>query len=378
MRLFHLSDLHLGKRVLEMSMLQDQAHILEQILAYAKELRPRCALICGDVYDKPVPPVEAVRLFDDFLWELSSQGIQVLVISGNHDSPERMAFGGRIMRRGGVSLAPVYEGPLSPLTLEDEIGPVDFYLLPFVKPAHVRAVFPQAELSTYTQALAQALEGAPGDPSRRNVLLAHQFVTGAATCQSEEVSVGGMDNVDGAVFGTFDYVALGHLHSPQHVGRETLRYCGTPLAYSFSEAGQEKSVTVVDLGEKGCVELSTLPLAPLRRMRRLRGSYLELTARSAYLDTATQDYLHITLTDEQEIPDAMGRLRSIYPNALQLAYDNQRTRSQAHVTPAEQMRRKSPLELFGELYQAQNGAAMSPEQEDLLKKMIERVWEAEA
>lgn len=375
MRFFHLSDLHLGKRVMELSMLQDQAHILEQVSAYAKKHRPRCALISGDVYDKPVPPVEAVRLFDDFLWELASQNVQVLVISGNHDSPERIAFGGRIMRQGGVALAPAYEGPLAPLTLEDEFGPVDFYLLPFVKPAHVRAAFPQAELSTYTQALAQALEGAPGNPSRRAVLLAHQFVTGGVPCQSEDVSIGGMDNVDGAVFDAFDYVALGHLHSPQHVGRETLRYCGSPLAYSFSEAGQQKSVTLVELGEKGRVTLSFLPLTPLRQMRKLRGSYLELTARGAYQGTPTEDYLHITLTDEQEIPDAMGRLRSIYPNALQLAYDNARTRSQVSVAPAEQARRKSPLALFGELYQAQNGAAMTPGQEALLKELMERVWE---
>ena len=375
MKLFHLSDLHLGKRVLEVSMLSDQAHILEQILAHVKAQQPQAVLISGDVYDKPVPPVEAVRLFDDFLWNLVSRDVQVLVISGNHDSPERMAFGGRIMQQGGVSLAPAYEGPLIPITLKDEHGPVDIYLLPFIKPAHVRAAFPQTQVSTYSQAVAQALTELPLVPSHRSVLAAHQFVTGAVTCQSEEISIGGMDNVDGSVFDAFDYVALGHLHSPQHVGRDTLRYCGAPLAYSFSEAGQTKSVTMVLLEEKNHVSVSTLPLIPLREMRKLRGTYLELTARSTYLGTHTEDYLHIILTDEQDIPDAIGRLRSIYPNVMQLSYDNQRTRSQAHVIPAEHAQRKSPLELFEQFYETQNGSSITPQQEDLLRDFIESVWE---
>ena len=335
-------------------------------------------VIAGDVYDKPIPPAEAVELFDHFLVRLSALGIRVLVISGNHDSSERLAFGGRLMTQSGVYFAPVYDGSPLPVTLQDEYGPVDFWLLPFLKPAHVRRFFPEAEIESYTDALATAIEAMGLDAGRRNVLVTHQFVTGASRCDSEELSVGGSDNVDAAVLEGFDYVALGHIHGPQQVGKETVRYCGTPLKYSFSEAGHKKSVTVVELGPKGEVILGTLPLVPLHDMKELRGSYEELTLKSFYSGQPwQQDYLRIILTDEEDIPEAIGRLRVIYPNIMRLDYDNRRTRSQNAADSAQQVEQLSPLQLFAQLYEKQNNQPMSPEQTDFAAGLIEAIWEGE-
>ena len=376
MKLIHLSDLHLGKRVNECSMLEDQQYILGQILSLIRRERPDGVLIAGDVYDKAVPSAEAVALLDDFLVSLSQQGVQTFVISGNHDSPERMAFGGRLMEGSGVHLAPVYDGRVTPLVLSDEYGPVKLYLLPFVKPAHVRRWFPEREIATYTDALSAAIEAMEVDPAVRNVLVTHQFVTGAARCDSEELSVGGTDQVDVSVFAPFDYVALGHLHGPQTVGRETVRYCGTPLKYSFSEAGQQKSVTVVELGEKGRVSVRTEPLVPLRDLVELRGTYQELTFRGFYEGTSyLSDYVHITLTDEEDIPDAVRKLRVIYPNLMQLDYDNKRTRAGVCLDGVDQGERKSPLELLEEFYEKQNGQPMGEEQRAFARDLMERVWE---
>ena len=379
MKLFHLSDLHLGKRLCEQSLLEDQREILRRILAILDDERPDAVLIAGDVYDKPVPPAEAVQLFDEFLAQLAGRQTPVFVIGGNHDSPERIAFGGRLMRASRVYMAPVYDGRVEPVTLTDEYGPVDVYLLPFVKPAGVRRFFPEREIAGYTDAIRAAVEAMAPDPARRSVLVTHQFVTGAARCDSEELSVGGSDNVDAAVFDPFDYVALGHLHGPQAAGRTALRYCGSPLKYSFSEAGQTKSVTVVELAEKGQVTVRTRPLTPLRELVELRGRYEELTLRSFYEGTSyTEDYLHITLTDEEDIPDAVGKLRVIYHNLLRLDYDNARTRAGLWDAQLPKTEQKTPLELFAELYEKQNGQPMSEEQTDFMRELIETVWEGQA
>ena len=376
MKLIHLSDLHLGKRVNDFSMLEDQQYILAEILQIIDREKPDGVLIAGDVYDKSVPSAEAVALLDDFLVRLSKRELRIFVISGNHDSPERMAFGGRLMGRSGVHLAPVYDGRVEPVVLTDEYGPVKLYLLPFVKPSHVRRCFPEREISTYTDAVAAAIEAMGVDTTARNVLVTHQFVTGAARCDSEELSVGGTDNVDAAVFDPFDYVALGHIHGPQQVGRETVRYCGTPLKYSFSEAGHKKSVTVVELGAKGSVTIRTIPLKPLRDMVELRGTYEELTLRAFYEGTSyPRDYIHITLTDEDDIPDAVGKLRIIYPNLMNVDYDNKRTRAGIHLEGAEDVQQKSPLELLEEFYSSQNGQPMSEEQRAFARDMMERIWE---
>lgn len=375
MKLIHLSDLHLGKRVNEFSMLEDQQYILTEILQIIDREKPDGVMIAGDVYDKSVPSAEAVALLDDFLVRLAKRDLQVFLISGNHDSPERMAFGGRIMAQSGVHLAPVYDGKVSPITLTDEYGPVNLYLLPFLKPAHVRRCFPEREILTYTDALAAAIEAMGVDPAQRNVLVTHQFVTGAARCDSEEISVGGTENVDVSVFGPFDYVALGHIHGPQQVGRETVRYCGTPLKYSFSEAKHQKSVTVVELGEKGAVSVRTVPLTPMRDLAELRGTYEELTFRGFYDGTSyPRDYVHITLTDEEDIPDAVSKLRIIYPNLMKLDYDNKRTRAGIILEGAEDQQR-SPLELLEEFYEKQNGQPMGEKQRAFAKSLMERIWE---
>ena len=377
MRFLHLSDLHLGKRVCEFSMLDDQRYILEEILSLLDTRPVDAVLLAGDLYDKPVPPAEAVRLLDWFLTELADRKLPVFAISGNHDSAERVAFGAHLLAGSQVYVSPVFEGAPAPIPLTDAYGPVDIYLLPFLKPAMVRHIYPDEPIESYSDALGCVLRRCAPDPARRSVLVAHQFVAGAAACESEEPSVGGLDCVDAALFDGFDYVALGHLHSPQKVGRDTLRYCGTPLKYSFSEAHQHKSATFVELGPKGKVTLSTAPLTPKHDLRELRGSYMELTDRRSYAGTATDDYLHITLTDEQDVPDALARLRVIYPNLMRLDYDNLRTRTQTDLDAPAQTEQKTPLEHFAAFYALQNNQPLSAEQAAFCQQLIETLWKEE-
>lgn len=378
MKLMHLSDLHLGKRLNEFSLLEDQAYILHQLVQIAQDEHPDAILIAGDLYDKPVPPAEAVSLLDDFLARLSSLRIPVMIISGNHDSPERLSFGSRLISASQVYLSPVYSGSVEPITLTDGHGPVDVFLLPFIKPSHVRRFFPDEEIATYTDAVACAIKQMNINADRRNVLVTHQFVTGAACCESEELSVGGSDQVDASVFAAFDYVALGHIHGPQNIKSERIRYCGTPLKYSFSEARHHKSVTIAELGAKGTLSIRCIPLSPLRDMLELRGTYAELTARSYYASLNTGSYIHITLTDEEDIPDAAAKLRVIYPNLMKLDYDNRRTRTQADFTQAAEVQQRSPQSLFGEFYEKQNGRPMSAEQADYIDQLVRQLWEGDA
>lgn len=376
MKLIHLSDLHLGKRVNEFSMQEDQAYILNQILRLIDAEAPDGILIAGDVYDKSVPSAEAVTLLDDFLVQLSRRDLQVFLISGNHDSAERMAFGGRLMAQSGIHLAPVYDGKASSFVLTDRYGPVTIHLLPFLKPSQVRRFFPNQEIVTYNDALSAAVGAMEVDTAQRNVLVTHQFVTGAVRCDSEEISVGGSDQVDASLFDAFDYVALGHLHGPQTVGRPTVRYCGTPLKYSFSEAGQQKSLTVVELAEKGSVSIRILPLTPLRDLLEIQGTYQELTFRGFYEGTNyPQSYLHITLTDEEDIPDAVGKLRIIYPYLMKLDYHNHRTEAAALQDGPQDLQQKSPLELLETFYSGQNGCPMSDEQRFFAQELMETIWE---
>ncbi len=378
MKLFHLSDLHIGKRVNEISMIEDQAHILSQIVGMIDLEKPDVLLISGDVYDKSVPSAEAVTLFDDFLCRLAERKLPVMIISGNHDSPERLAFGNRLMQGAGIYLSPVYDGQISCVTLPDAYGDVHFWLLPFIKPAHVKRYEPDETIESYTDAVRTAISKANIDWSARNVLLTHQFVTGAVTCESEEISVGGSDNVDASVFEGFDYVALGHLHGPQNIGGNRVRYCGTPIKYSFSEIGHDKSVTVVSLGGKGELRLNTLPLVPLHDMRRISGTFAQLTDKAFYSAQQTQDYLHVVLTDEEDVPEAMGRLRAIYPNIMKLSYDNARTRENQTIDGAQDVQRRQPLELFEELYALQNNQPMSDMQRSFVQGLIEEIWEGQA
>ena len=473
MKFIHLADLHIGKRVNAFPMLEDQRYILKQILTILREEQPDGGVIlAGDIYDKAIPSAEAVELFDEFLTQLAALRLRVFIIAGNHDSPERIAFGNRLMDRSGIYLSPVYDGHVKRITCPDRAAsvtlsaansvdlnagtrsvtsafvtlsaanavdldagthsvesastssaastcpPVDVYLLPFLKPANVRRFYPEETIESYTDAMRVAIAHMDIDPTHRNLLVTHQFVTGASRSDSEDISVGGSDNVDASVFAPFDYVALGHLHGPQQVrfqpapeedasdqdatpaasstdrsespastvGNTTvgplIRYAGTPLKYSFSEARHHKSVTVVEIGEKkadGVVDvcIGTRELRPLHDMREIRGSYEELTLRTNYEGTATDDYIHATLTDEIEIPDAARHLQVIYPNLMKLDYDNARTRGQgSERLELEQLEEKSPLDLFSELFEKQNHKEMTEEQARYVQAQMEKIWEA--
>ncbi len=377
MKYIHLSDLHLGKRVNEFSMLEEQEAILEQILEIIDREQPDGILIAGDIYDKSVPPAEAVMLFDDFLAKLSKRKLQVFIISGNHDSPERIAFGSRIMDVGGIHLSPVYNGKIQPFPMTDAHGTVNVYMLPFIKPAHVRRYFEDKEILSYTDAVRTVINAMNVDPSGRNVLVTHQFVTGASRRDSEEKSVGGTDNVDADVFDVFDYVALGHIHSRQKCSSEKIWYCGTPLKYSFSEMHDVKSLTVVEIGEPNTVPaVRSIPLYPIHDMAEIRGTFEELTSADYYTNHPFKNhYLRIILTDENDIPEAVSRLRLIYPNLMHLDYDNTRTKMNSELSDLEKTEPLSIFDLFALFYKEQNGAEMSDEQSEYMKNLIEEIEE---
>lgn len=375
MKFVHLSDLHLGKRVNGYSMIEDQKYILLKILNVIDEQKAEAVVIAGDVYDKPIPPTEAVQLFDDFLFRLVERNLQILVISGNHDSPERIAFGSRFMDKSGVHMSQVYNGKNDLVELKDKYGKVNFYMLPFVKPSNVRRFFEGEEINTYTDAVRVAVSHMNVNKKARNVIITHQFVTGAQRSESETIAVGGTDNVDSYVFDDFDYVALGHIHGPQNVGKNTVRYCGTPLKYSFSEISHKKSVTVVEMKEKGNVKVSTVELTPKLDMREIKGTYEELTFKKNYENTNTEDYLHIILTDEEDVADAVAKLRCVYPNLMKLDYDNTRTRNSFALTQAEETEKKSDTELLSEFFEKQNGKPLSDEQLEYAANLFEQIKE---
>ena len=375
----HLADLHLGKRVNGFSMMEDQEYILTRILEIMEEEQPDGLLIAGDVYDKTIPPAEAVRLMDDFLTAVAAKHVPVFLISGNHDSAERVAFGHQLMQGSGIWISPVYDGTIRHHTLEDRWGEVNIYLIPFLRPSVVRSFFPDVEIEDYTDALRTIVEDLQVDTSRRNVVLAHQFVTAAGalpeTCDSEQLSVGGLDRVDGSVFSPFDYTALGHLHGPQRVGSETIRYAGSPLKYSFSELHQKKSVTVVELRAKGETEIRQIPLQPRREMIELRGTFEEILEEARKKGEPQTDYYHMILTDETDVVDALSRLREYYPNIMLLDYDNRRTRSQKEVEQLDRVEERTPGELFAALYEQQNGQEMDSDRKEYLDGLIREIWE---
>lgn len=375
----HLADLHLGKRVNGFSMMEDQEYILNRILEIMEEEQPDGLLIAGDVYDKTIPPAEAVRLMDDFLTAVAAKHVPVFLISGNHDSAERVAFGHQLMQGSGIWISPVYDGTIRHHTLEDRWGEVNIYLIPFLRPSVVRSFFPDVEIEDYTDALRTIIEDLQVDTSRRNVVLAHQFVTAAGalpeTCDSEQLSVSGLDRVDGSVFSPFDYTALGHLHGPQRVGSETIRYAGSPLKYSFSELHQKKSVTVAELREKGETEIRQIPLQPRREMIELRGTFEEILEEARKKGELQTDYYHMMLTDETDVVDVLSRLREYYPNIMLLDYDNRRTRSQKEVEQLDRVEERTPGELFAALYEQQNGQEMGSDRKEYLDGLIREIWE---
>lgn len=375
MKFIHLSDLHLGKRVNEFSMIEDQQYILTKIINIIDEENPDAVIVAGDVYDRSVPSEEAMQLWDDFLYRIAKRNISLFAISGNHDSAIRFSDHSKLIENAGIYLSPVFNGNVEPVTLEDENGKVNIYLLPFVKPVNVRPYFPDDVISDYTDALRAVINSMNVNENERNVLVAHQFVTGAQRCDSEEVSVGGLDNVSSEVFGCFDYVALGHIHGKQKIGRDTVRYCGTPLKYSFSEKDHVKSVTIVEMNKKGLIEIREKELVPKHDLREIRGTYDFLTARDNYENTSVDDYIHAILTDENDILDAMEKLRIIYPNLMKLSYDNKRTRENKIISDATDVENKTPIELFEEFYEIQNNQPMSDEQKDFSKSLIDKIWE---
>jgi len=375
MKFIHLSDLHLGKRVNEFSMIEDQQYILTKIINIIDEEHPDGVLIAGDVYDRSVPSEDAMQLWDDFLNKLSVRKIEVYAISGNHDSAVRFADHGKLIENAGIHLAPVFNGEVKTIACEDEYGKLNIYMLPFVKPVTVRAFYPEEKIEDYTDAVRVVIEHMNIDENQRNIIIAHQFVTGATRCESEEISVGGLDNVSGDVFDCFDYVALGHIHGKQRIGRAEVRYCGTPLKYSFSEKDHKKSVTIVEFGSKGNVSIRETLLVPKHDMREIKGTYEELTAKKNYEGTAVDDYIHAILTDEEDVPDAMGKLRVIYPNLMKLGYDNKRTRENRIIEEVKDVERKTPSELFEEFYELQNNQCMSEEQKTFAHNLIEAIWE---
>lgn len=385
MKVLHVSDLHIGKRVNGMSMLDDQRYILRQILDIAEKHQVSVLLIAGDIYDKASPSAEAVTVFDAFLTDAVAAGLRVLAIPGNHDSAERIAYAQGLLEKQGVCLPPVYAGEVERVELEDEHGPVEFWLLPFLKPGDVRRFFPDEEIGDdYSAALRAVLGACAIDKGKRNVVLSHQLVTAYGTAldrADDEIKLGGMDNVDVSVYDAFDYVALGHVHRPQRVGRDTVRYSGSPLKYSFSEARYGKSVALVELGEKKpgddvgeCVSFKLIPLVPLHDVREVRGTLADVLAMGA-----ESDYLHITLSDEHPQLDAMAKIHEVFPNAMMLDYDNvtvlvDRPQTQLTADPDSM----DTLDLFGAFYESQVGNPLDDEQRDFARKLIAKVEDSAA
>ena len=378
MKFIHISDLHIGKRVNEFSMLEDQEYILKQILKIIDSENPQAVFIAGDVYDKSIPSTEAVTVLDSFLYKLSKRDIKTFIISGNHDSPERLAFASKLIELSGIYLSPVYNGTVKPNIINDDFGEVNIFMLPFIKPANVRRYFENENIDSYTDALKTAIDDMNIDTQKRNILITHQFVTGATRSESEDISVGGTDNVDVNVFNDFDYVALGHIHRPQNCGSERVRYCGTPLKYSFSEINDDKSVTIGEINEKGNLIIRTESLITLHEMVKLKGKYNDLIAKSFYENTTyCSDYVYITLTDEDDIPYVVDKLKSVYKNLMKLDYENTRTKSTSVLTPTADVETKSPIELFCDFYLSQNNQQLNDEQKEFTEKIIESIWENE-
>ena len=381
MKFFHLADLHLGKRVNGFPMIEDQKIILDQILELADTEHPDAVMIAGDVYDKSIPSVEAVNLMDDFLVELVRRKLQVFVISGNHDSAERVSYGGRVMEQSGIHISPRISG-CGPIRLDDQYGPLYIYLIPYIHPSVVREAYPEEKVTDWTQAMEVLIRNAHVDPATRNIAVAHQYVTASGVrpeeCDSEQKHIGGLDNVDYSVFDAFDYVALGHLHGPQRIGRDTVRYAGSPLKYSFSEEKHKKSVTLVEIKEKGQVEYRQLPLVPARDFKTLRGTFSEVMSPGFTAPLSAEDYYRIILTDEQDVDQALARLRKyFYKNLMDLEYDNTRTRTQSDIDAGEEALEKEPIEVLQELFLKQNGTAMNDFQTQTAARLIEEIWGAD-
>lgn len=379
MKLFHLSDLHIGKQLHGFSLIPDQIHILGEILQKIRERRPDVVMIAGDVYDKSMPSAEAVEVFDDFLTSLAelTDGPEVLIVSGNHDSQERLSFGSRLFSRSRIHIAGSAPGRDHPavqmITKRDTEGEVRFYLLPFLRPSFVREIEGMEQVKSYEEAVRAVTEQMKLDYSCRNVLICHQFFTwhgnSPERSDSETVSVGGQDNVDVSVVENFDYVAVGHIHGPQNIGRPHVRYSGSPLKYSVSEAGQEKSVTEVTLGKKGEISIEKIPLTPLRDVRKIQGILETLISEDTLSAADPKDYVSVVLTDEEELYEPGKTLMRYYPNLLEWRIENARTRHEL-MEPEAREEKKTPMELFSDFYEQMQGTGMNEKQQVLMNKIM--------
>lgn len=366
MKLLHLADLHLGKQLGDLSLLEDQSFILKQILHIAIQEKVNAVLISGDVYQRSSPQAEAMKLFDSFVSSLVEEKILVFVISGNHDSALRISYLSSLIQSAGVYVTEAFSGTLQHVTMNDQDGDVTIWMMPFLRPAHVKRLYPEEKIITYQDAVATILRHADMNPSGRNVLMCHQFVTGCETCDSEELSVGGLDHIDAALFNDFDYVALGHIHKPQKLLRETVRYAGSPLKYSFSEATHRKSVAIIDIAEKGNTTVHTIPLHPLHDVRILKGK-LEDLVQMDY----SEDYVWITIHDELPPPDAKVSLSVNFPNMLKFSIVNSKTKYDSDILAVSSMENKSVQELFSDFYRMQNNdQAPSEKHMQVLRKVI--------
>lgn len=349
MKFLHLADLHLGKRLNDFSFLEDQVRLLCQVEEIARSERADAVLIAGDVYQKASPQSEAMAAFDQFITRLKEMGLAVFVISGNHDSAQRISYFSSLLKNSGVYVSEVFDGHLQQVTLQDEHGELVVSLLPFLKPIQLRRFYPDEKIETYQDAVQAVLRHSPVDTSKRNVLVCHQFITGAEISDSEEKTVGGLDNIDAAVFSDFDYVALGHIHKPQQCARETLRYAGSLMKYSFSEVNQKKSVTVVEMGEKGETQVHIVPLNAPHDMRLVEG-LMDDVLTMPY----SEDYVWVTLRDELPPPDARVTVSTVFPNMMKFSVVNSKTKTDIDVLAREAMENKSPEELFSDFYRLQN------------------------
>ena len=375
MKFIHIADLHIGKRVNEVPMLEDQEYILSKILDIVDEEKPDAIMIAGDIYDKPVPSTDAVLCFDAFLTKLVRRELMIFAIAGNHDSLERLSFGAGLFKKSHVYFAPAFTGTISPVSLKDEYGALDLYMLPFIKPSQIRTKFPDKAIHDYNDAVGLVIDNTNTDPGKRNIILAHQFVTGALRSDSEELAIGGLDNIDAHIFSDFDYVALGHMHRAQSIERKEVRYAGSPLKYSFSEAKHRKSLSLVEIKEKGNIDIQEIPLLPKRDLVEIRGAYKDLVTKSYYDPLNLENYYHITLTDEEDVMDAVTKLRIIYKNLMKLDYDNTRTRTNQAIEKPEGIDEKTPLELFSDFYELQNNKPLSEEQGVFSEAIIKAIWE---
>ncbi len=374
MLLAHISDLHLGKTLYNYSLLEDQEYILEEIVKILEEKKVDVLMISGDVYDKNVAPEGGLKVLRRFLNRLVEAKIKVLIISGNHDSAERLTFGGEFMTEKGIFFSKVYDGKIEPITFTDDYGPVNFYLLPFIKPSIVQHYFEDEKINTYEEAVACAIRQMPLNTKERNVILAHQNILSAQRCESEENIIGGLDAISDSVFKDFDYTALGHIHKAQKIGKNNVYFCGTPLKYSISELNHQKVMPLISLKEKGKTDIEMLPLIPKRDIRQIRGTFDEIMTMAKSDPNNPEDFIDIILTDEDDIMDAMASLRSVYPNVLKISYDNKASRAAENVESFEGVNEKKPLEIFEAFYQSRRGTEMKTEQKDYIQSLIEEIW----